>query len=60
MLGLQHDATFIAAGALGSLAADAVSILFMLAIIFLVPPVRWPTTVVSALALWVAVAWLIR
>jgi hypothetical protein len=60
MLGLQHDATFIAAGALGSRAANAVSILFMLAIIFLAPRVRWPTTVVSARALWLAVAWLIR
>ncbi len=59
MLGLQHDATFIAAGALGSLAANAVSILYMLAIILLAPRVRWPITVVSALALWFAVAWLI-
>jgi uncharacterized membrane protein (GlpM family) len=60
MLGLQHDAAFIAAGALGSLAANAVSILYMLGIILLAPRVRWPITVVSALALWVAVAWLIR
>jgi hypothetical protein len=60
MLGLQHDATFIAAGALGSLTANAVTILYMLVIILLAPRVRWPFTVVSALALWFAVAGLIR
>lgn len=60
MLGLQHDAAFIAAGALGSLAANAVSILYMLAIILLAPRVRWPLTVVSALAFWFVMAWLIR
>lgn len=61
MLGLQHDAAFIAAGALGSLAANAVSILlYMLASILLVPRMRRPYTVVSALALWFVVAWLIR
>jgi uncharacterized membrane protein (GlpM family) len=60
MLGLQHDAAFIAASALGSLAANAVSILYMLAIILLAPRVRWPYAVAGALALWVVVAWLIR
>jgi uncharacterized membrane protein len=60
MLGLQHDAAFIAAGALGSLAANAVTILYMLAIIILAPRVRWPYTVLGALALWFAVAWLVR
>jgi len=60
MLGLQHDAAFIAASALGSLAANAVSILYMLAIILLAPRVRWPYAVVGALALWFVVAWLVR
>ncbi len=59
MLGLQHDAAFIAASALGSLAANAVSILYMLAIIILAPRVRWPCAVLGALGLWFAVAWLI-
>jgi uncharacterized membrane protein (GlpM family) len=60
MLGQQHDAAFIAAGAFGSLAANAVSILYMLAIILLAPRVRWPLTVLCALALWFVMAWLIR
>jgi len=57
MLGLQHDADFIAASALGSLAANAVSILYMLAIILLAPRVRWPLAIAGALALWFVVAW---
>jgi len=60
MLGLQHDAAFIAASALGSLAANAVSILYILAIILLAPRVRWPYAVAGALALWFAVVWLVR
>lgn len=60
MLGLQHDAAFIAAGALGSLAANADSIIYMLAIIFMAPRLRWPFTVATALALWFGGAWLIR
>lgn len=60
MLGLQHDAGFIAAGALGSLAANAVTILYMVAIILLAPRLRWPVTLTLALALWLVVAWLVR
>jgi len=60
MLGLQHDAAFIATSALGSLAANAVSILYMLAIILLAPRVRWPYAVAGALALWFVGAWLVR
>lgn len=60
MLGLQHDAAFIAAGALGSLAANAVTIVYMLAIILLAPRLRWPLTLLCALGLWFAMAWLIR
>lgn len=60
MLGLQHDAAFIGAGALGSLAANAVTIVYMLTIILLAPRLRWPLTVAGALAVWVAIAWLIR
>ena len=60
MLGLQHDPAFIALGALGSLAANAVTILYMLAIILLSPRVRWTHCLLVALALWFALAWLIR
>lgn len=60
MLGLQHDSAFIAAGALGSLAANAASILYMLTIIALAPRLRWPLIVPGALALWFAAAWVIR
>jgi len=60
MLGLQHDPAFIAAGALGSLAANAVTILYLLAIIRLAPRLRWPLTLFGALTLWFAAAWLIR
>ena len=60
MLGLQHDSAFIAAGAVGSLAANAATIPYMLAIILLVPRLRWPVTLLCALTLWFAVAWLIR
>ena len=60
MLGLQHDPAFIAAGALGSLAVNPVTILYMLAIIVLAPRWHWPATLLSALTLWVAAAWLIR
>lgn len=56
MLGLQHDAAFIAASALGSLAANTVSILYMLAIILLAPLVRGPQRVAGALAVWFVVA----
>jgi len=60
MLGLQHDAAFIAAGALGSLAANAVTLLYMLVIILLGPRLRWPLVLAIGLAAWFAVAWTVR
>ncbi|HET8997258.1 MAG TPA: hypothetical protein VFN42_11375 [Acetobacteraceae bacterium] len=60
MLGLQHDAAFIAAGALASLAANAVSLLYMFIIIVLAPRLRWPLVLAIGLAVWFAVAWVVR
>lgn len=60
MLGLQHDAAFIAAGALGSLSANAVTLLYMLVIILVGPRLRWPLVLAAGLALWFVVAWLER
>ena len=60
MLGLQHNAAFIAAGALGSLAGNAVTIVYMLAIILLAPRLRWPLTLAVGLTIWFGLAWLIR
>ncbi len=60
MLALQHDAAFIAAGALGSLVTNAVTILYMLAIILLAPRLHWTRTLGAALALWLVLAWLVR
>ena len=60
MLGLQHDAAFIAAGALGSLAANAVTLLYMLAIILLAPRLRWPLVLAIGLVLWFGAVWTVR
>lgn len=60
MLALQHDAAFIAAGALGSLAANAVTILYMLAIFLLAPRMRWPLTLLLGLAMWCGLIVLVR
>ena len=60
MLGLQHDTAFIAAGALGSLAANAVTLLYMLMIILLAPRLRWPLVLAAGLPVWFAAAWLVR
>ena len=60
MLALQHDAGFIAAGALGSLAGNAVTIVYMLAIILLAPRLRWSLTLAVGLAIWFVLAWLVR
>lgn len=60
MLGLQHDAAFIAAGALASLAANAVSLLYMFLIIVLAPRVRWPLVLAIGLSVWFGVVWVVR
>jgi uncharacterized membrane protein (GlpM family) len=60
MLGLQHDAGFIAAGARASLATNAVTIVYILAIILLAPRLRWPAALGAALAAWFAAALLVR
>jgi uncharacterized membrane protein (GlpM family) len=60
MLGLQHSPAFIATGALGSLVANAVTLVYMLAIILLGPKLRWPLTLAVGLAAWFALAWLVR
>lgn len=60
MLGLQHDSAFIAAGALGSLAANAVTLLYMLTIILLAPRLRWPLVLAIGLTLWFGVIWAVR
>lgn len=60
MLAMQHDTAFIAAGALGSLAANAAGILYMLEIVLLAPRLRWPLTVSIGLAIWFGLIWLLR
>lgn len=60
MLGLQHDAAFIAAGALASLATNAVTILFIVAIILLAPRLRWPVALGLSLTVWLMSALLVR
>lgn len=57
MLGMQHDAAFIAAGALGSLAANAVTLLYILTIVLLAPRLRWPFVLAIGLPLWFCAAW---
>lgn len=60
MLGMQHDAAFIAAGALGSLAANAVTLLYILTIVLLAPRLRWPFVLAIGLCLWFGAAWIER
>lgn len=59
MLAAQHDSTFIADSAIGSLAANAVTVVFMLTIIRLAPRAPWPVALLSAVTVWFAAALLI-
>ncbi|HTC09050.1 MAG TPA: hypothetical protein VK726_09755 [Acetobacteraceae bacterium] len=54
MLSLQHDAAFIADGALSSLAANAATFVLLTAIALLAPHYRRPTVMTGALAAWFA------
>jgi len=59
MLAMRQDAPFIAASALGSLAGNAVTLVYILTIVLLAPRVRWPLVLVAALAVWVIAASLV-
>jgi uncharacterized membrane protein (GlpM family) len=59
MLALRQDAPFIAASALGSLAGNAVTLVYILTIVLLAPRLRWPLVLAVALAVWVIAASLV-
>src|SRR6476660_8709106 len=60
MLALQHDATFIAASALGSFAVNAATFVFLAALALLATRVRWGWALVLGLLAWAIAALLIR
>jgi hypothetical protein len=60
MLALQHDAPFIAASALNSLAVNAASFVFLAALALLAPRARWWWAVVGSLGAWTGTVLLIR
>jgi len=60
MLALQHNDAFIAASTVGSLAANAVTILFILVIVRLAPRAPWPVTLATALLTWLLAALAVR
>ena len=60
MLALQHDASFIAASALGSFAVNAATFVFLTALALLVPRARWPSALAAALLAWAIAVALIR
>jgi uncharacterized membrane protein (GlpM family) len=59
MLALQHDAAFIAAGALASLAANAATFVLLTVIALLAPHFRRPAVMTGALAAWLVTLLLI-
>ena len=60
MLALQHDAAFIAASALNSLAVNAASFVFLAALALLALRVRWWWALVGSLGAWTGTVLLIR
>ncbi|MGE0224994.1 MAG: hypothetical protein AB7F35_21810 [Acetobacteraceae bacterium] len=56
LLALQHSDAFIAASTVGSLAANAVTVLFILVIVKLAPRAPWPVTLGAAIATWLLFA----
>ncbi len=60
MLALDHTDAFIAGSTIGSLAANAVTTVFILIIVKLAPRVPWPVTVGSAILAWLVAASLVR
>lgn len=60
MLALQHDAGFIADGALSSLAANAATFVLLTSIALLAPRFRRPAVMTGALAAWLATLLLIH
>lgn len=60
MLSLDHDGAFISASALGSLAVNPITLLFILAIVRLAPVWPWPAVIPAAVAVWLALVWPVR
>lgn len=60
MLGFDHTDAFIAESTIGSLAANAVTTLFMFVIVKLAPRTPWPVTLGAAILAWLVVASLVR
>jgi hypothetical protein len=60
MLALQHDAAFIAASALNSLAVNAASFVFLAALALLALRVRWWWALVGSLGAWTGTVLVIR
>ncbi len=60
MLALQHDPAFVAASALGSLAVNAASFVFLAALALLAARVRWGWALAGSLIAWAGAALLIR
>ena len=60
MLGLDHTDAFIAESTIGSLAANAVTTVFILIIVKLAPRTPWPVTLGAALLAWLLAASLVR
>ena len=60
MLAMQHDAAFIADGALSSLAANAATFVLLTAVALLAPHYRRATVMTGALAAWLATLLLIH
>ena len=60
MLGLDHTDAFIAESTIGSLAANAVTTVFILIIVKLAPRTSWLVTLGTAILAWLAAALLVR
>lgn len=60
MLAMQQEPSFITAATLGSLAANAVTVVFMMAIVILAPRLRWPVALGCALLTWFISAAVVR
>lgn len=60
MLSLDHDGAFISASALGSLAVNPMTLVFILVIVRLAPIWPWPAVIPTAVAVWLAAAYPVR